>query len=126
MQFTTSFLILVATAFASAAPSTQAAVPIEEGSQTIASNSWAMQTWTGTSCTGTQLFWSAPDGYSCTNLAAPLTILALAVKVVQFMLEHKILVMDILRGNALDLSLSSVKQLQSWSLQQRYRLEGII
>lgn len=32
------------------------------------SNSWAMQTWTGTSCQGTRLFWTVPDGYSCTNL----------------------------------------------------------
>ncbi|KAI1736479.1 hypothetical protein F4680DRAFT_432255 [Xylaria scruposa] len=70
MQFTNSFLVLMAAAFASAAPSTQSAVPIEEGGLAIASNSWAMQTWTGTSCTGTQLFWSVPDGFSCTNLAA--------------------------------------------------------
>ena len=32
------------------------------------SNSWAAQTWTGTSCEGGQLSWSVPDGYSCTKL----------------------------------------------------------
>lgn len=31
-------------------------------------NSWHMNTWSGTSCTGTEFGWSAPDGFSCTNL----------------------------------------------------------
>ncbi|KAH8159283.1 hypothetical protein CIB48_g8965 [Xylaria polymorpha] len=125
MQFTTSFITLLAAAVASAAPSTQAGVPIVEGGETIASNSWAMQTWTGTSCQGTQLFWSVPDGFSCTNLGA-----VSSLKVTNFggcsttyftgsgcqaapsTSTPKVLAMGTLRVNALGRSLSSVKQLQ--------------
>ena len=31
-------------------------------------NSWGMNTWTGTSCQGNELWWSVPNGFSCTNL----------------------------------------------------------
>ncbi|KAJ8109816.1 hypothetical protein ONZ43_g6031 [Nemania bipapillata] len=67
MQFTTSLIALLAAAVANAAPA-QSAQQVSDGSLTIASNSWAMQTWSGTSCTGTQFFWSAPDGFSCTDV----------------------------------------------------------
>ncbi|KAI0106417.1 hypothetical protein GGR51DRAFT_559832 [Nemania sp. FL0031] len=66
MQFT-KILALFAAAVASAAPA-QSGQQVSEGGLTIASNSWAMQTWSGTSCTGTQFFWSVPDGASCTDL----------------------------------------------------------
>ncbi|KAI3317746.1 hypothetical protein HD806DRAFT_550254 [Xylariaceae sp. AK1471] len=70
MQFTTAFLVLLGVAVIDAAPSTPSGTTIEDGSLTKRANSWAGQTFTGTSCQGGQLFWTVPDGFSCTNLAS--------------------------------------------------------
>ncbi|KAI1125897.1 hypothetical protein F5Y10DRAFT_267671 [Nemania abortiva] len=67
MQFTNTLLALFAAAAANAAPS-QSGQQVPEGGARIAANSWAMDTWSGTSCTGTQFSWSVPDGTSCTDV----------------------------------------------------------
>ena len=64
--------------FASASPvSVPVSEPVQHAIGTMAAfgvpvttfNSWAMSTWSGTSCTGTKFTWTAPDGHSCTALS---------------------------------------------------------
>ncbi|KAI0397653.1 hypothetical protein F5Y17DRAFT_319367 [Xylariaceae sp. FL0594] len=72
MQFTTSILLAISAVFAAAAPSAASGavvVPDSNNNNKLAarSNSLRLSTWTGTSCQGTKLDWTFPDGSSCTN-----------------------------------------------------------
>lgn len=73
MQFTAALALFLGAVAVSAAPSLNPNVAINATSvEALApsANSWRMETWSGTSCTGEHFIWSAPDGHSCTNLAA--------------------------------------------------------
>jgi hypothetical protein len=71
MQFTTALTLLMGAITVSATPTPAVANSSSDAdSMVILSNNWRMETWSGTSCTGTHLFWTAPDGGSCTNMAA--------------------------------------------------------